>query len=32
MNYLHCGVGDELGVVQVLTVEGVVLELVAGPE
>ena len=32
MNYLHGGVGDEMGVVQVLTVEGVVLELVAGPE
>ena len=32
MNYLHGGTGNGLGVVQVSTVEGVVLELLAGPE
>ena len=29
MNYLHAGVGDEMGVVQLSTAEGVVLELLA---
>ena len=32
MNYLHGGVGDEMGVVQVLPVQCVVLELLSGPE
>ena len=32
MNYLHGGVGDEMGVVQVLTGGCVVLELLAGPK
>ena len=32
MNYLHSGVGDEMGVVQVSTVECVVLQLLSGPE
>ena len=32
MTYLHGGVGNELGAVHLFTVEGVVLELLAGPE
>ena len=32
MNYLHGSIGEEMGVVQVSTVEGVVLELLSGCE